>query len=211
MSQKMSPGAWCVIMAIFRRGVEAACGAAAPAAAGAWVGCDGAPPALQAMATEASPPAHAKNIVRLMPTPSRGLLIVRVSLSRAGSQVSGYRSACQYIFSSFRRNEQPAGAPRGLAACMHQAGNQPPLCDAPHDRASRRVVVRPPVRPPGARVDTCHSSPGVRRARACSRLSMSLYLYGRWYAGAARARTPGLLWQVSTRAPGGLTGGLTTT
>src|SRR5437764_1456888 len=70
MSQKVSPGAWCVIMAIFRRGVLAVCGAAAPAAAGAWVGCDGAPPALQAMATEASPPAHAKNIVRLMPTPS---------------------------------------------------------------------------------------------------------------------------------------------
>src|SRR5918912_608137 len=51
MSQKVSPGAWWVIMAILKRGVPAACGAGAPAAAGAWVGREGGPPALQALAT----------------------------------------------------------------------------------------------------------------------------------------------------------------
>src|SRR5439155_21390899 len=82
MSQKVSPGAWWVIMATFRRGVVAACGACAPAAAGACVACDGAPPPLQAMATVASPPAHTRNNERFADTPRRLLVIQRVSLAR---------------------------------------------------------------------------------------------------------------------------------
>src|SRR5439155_23561347 len=82
MSQKVSPGAWWVIMATFRRGVVAACGACAPTAAGACVACDGAPPPLQAMATVASPPAHTRNNERFADTPRRVLVIQRVSLAR---------------------------------------------------------------------------------------------------------------------------------
>src|SRR5919199_3133142 len=139
MSQKVSPGAGGVIMAFFRRGVVAAGGAAPPAAAGAWVGCDGAPPALQAMATMARVPVHAKNNVRLADSPSRGLLILRVSLSRAGSQVSGCWSACQYILSSFRaqgmtnpprvgahdRRRQPCAVCSRMLPSEHLASPQP--------------------------------------------------------------------------------------
>src|ERR687886_620624 len=105
MSQKVSPGAWWVIMAILKRGVLATCGAGAPAAAGAWVGCEGAPPALHAMATAASPPAHATTNDRLADSPSPELLILRVSLSPASCGASPHHItrgwiACQYIFSS---------------------------------------------------------------------------------------------------------------
>src|SRR3989442_8012742 len=63
MSQNVSPGAAWVITATFMRGVvawpAAGCAAACPAAAGGWVGCDGAPPALHAIAATARPLASA--------------------------------------------------------------------------------------------------------------------------------------------------------
>src|SRR5712691_11561762 len=68
MSQNVSPGAAWVITATFMRGVVAwpAAGcAAAPAAAGGWVGCDGATPALHAIAATARPPAIATHRARL--------------------------------------------------------------------------------------------------------------------------------------------------
>src|SRR2546430_12832082 len=101
MSQKVSPGAWWVIMATFRRGVVAACGACAPAAAGACVACDGAPPPMQAMARVASPPAHTRNNERFADTPRRVLVIQRVSLARCLLLARHtLRASCQVVNTS---------------------------------------------------------------------------------------------------------------